>query len=168
MNSLGHPHKTTEHVGTITTQFDYDKLRALVVEGSLDREITYTTVEDIVNIVTRAIDYEGTWPTVGGISGHRITVMELLHLAEVVRGKPFAVDWLKMEDLKAGEVKTDNYIRVDLPSIPKDQVEAFSKVATRGVLVACSRGVWTVTDEWNQIFPDYKFTKVEEFLKGLW
>jgi hypothetical protein len=73
-----------------------------------------------------------------------------------------------MEDLEAGELKTDNYPRIDLPSIPKDQVEAFSKMASRGVLIACCRGAWTVSDEWNRLLPDYKFTKVEEFLRGIW
>ena len=168
MNGLGHPHKTTKHVSTIKTQFDFVGLQALVIEGSLDDDITYTTINDFVNIIARAIDYEGTWPTVGGISGHRITVRELLALAEVVRGKPFAIDWLKKEDLEAGEVKTKNLMVVDLPSIPEGQKEEFSKIATRAMLLSCTRGAWTVTDEWNQIFPDYKFTKVDEFLKGLW
>lgn len=167
MNFLGYPHKTTKHSGIIKFLFDYENLRALVVEGSLDGDVTFTTVGDIANIVALAVGYEGTWPTVGGITGQRITVRELLGLAESVRGKPFAIDWLKKEDLERGELKTDNYIRVDLPSIPKDQLEHFSKAATEGLLLSSSRGAWTVTDEWNQIFPEYKFTKVEEFLRGL-
>ena len=65
-------------------------------------------------------------------------------------------------------MKSDNYPRIDLPSIPKDQVEAFSKMATRGVLIAACRGAWTVSDEWNRLLPDYKFTKVEDLLRGIW
>jgi hypothetical protein len=41
-------------------------------------------------------------------------------------------------------------------------------MAIAGVLIAMTRGVWTVSDEWNKIFPDYKFTKVEELLKEAW
>lgn len=73
-----------------------------------------------------------------------------------------------MEDLVAGELKTDNYTRVDLPSIPKEQVEAFSKMAFIGISIAISRGAWDTSDEWNQLLPDLKLTKVEEFLGKLW
>jgi 3-keto-L-gulonate-6-phosphate decarboxylase len=92
MNTLAHPHRTTKHVSTISAQFDYEKLQAIVVEGSLDTEFTYTTVEDIGNIVARAVDYEGTWPVIGGVSGDRLTVRELLRLAVVVRGKSIQGD----------------------------------------------------------------------------
>jgi hypothetical protein len=84
------------------------------------------------------------------------------------QGKPFTIEWLKMEDLEAGELKTDNYPRLELPSIPQEQIEAFSKMATIGVLIAFHRGVWTVSDEWNQLLPGYEFTKVEDLLKKVW
>jgi hypothetical protein len=73
-----------------------------------------------------------------------------------------------MEDVAAGELKTDNYPRIDLPSIPQDQVEAFSKMAIVGILNAYHRGVYNVSDEWNQRLPEYKFTATEELLKRLW
>jgi hypothetical protein len=73
-----------------------------------------------------------------------------------------------MEDLVVGELKTDKYPRLDLPSIPKDQVDAFSKMATIGVLISVSNGVWNVTDEWNQLLPDYKFTQIEDFVQDSW
>ncbi|KPM34372.1 hypothetical protein AK830_g12202 [Neonectria ditissima] len=168
MNYLGHPHQVSKYITTLPVQFDFGKLHAIVVEGSLEDQITYTSVKDITNVVARAVDHKGVWPAVGGIRGSRVTIAELLRIGEAVRGKPFTVDWLKMEDLEAGKLKTDNYSRLDLPSIPKDQVEAFSKMATLGILIATSRGVWTVSDEWNQLLPDFKFTQVEEFIKNLW
>lgn len=73
-----------------------------------------------------------------------------------------------MEDLEAGNLKSEHYLKVDLPSTAADQVEAFSKFATMKILIASSLGLWTVTDEWNRIFPDYKFTKAEEFLTKVW
>lgn len=169
-------------------QFDLETLHAVLVEGSLDYQITYTSVADIANVVARAVEYTGEWPVVGGIRGHRVTVGELLKIGENIRGKsygeretkcvdfglmksagkPFVVDWLKMEDLQAGIVKTDRYARLDIPSIPKDHIGAFSKMATAGILIAMSKGVWTVSDEWNKIFPDYEFEQVDTFLKKLW
>ncbi|KAK7432009.1 hypothetical protein QQZ08_001299 [Neonectria magnoliae] len=168
MNYLGHPHRVSKYISTLPVQFDFDRLHALVVEGSLDDYITYTSVEDIANVVARAVDHEGVWPAIGGIRGSRVTIGELLQMGETIRGKPFTVDWLKLEDLESGVLKTNNYPRLNLPSIPEDQVEAFSKMATTGILIATGRGVWTVTDEWNQLLPDYEFTQVEQFIKKLW
>ena len=41
---------------------------------------------------------------------------------------------------------------------------AFSKHVFRGLILNTAAGAATVSDEWNKIFPDYKFVKVEEFL----
>jgi hypothetical protein len=57
---------------------------------------------------------------------------------------------------------------VDHPSIPKDQIEPFSKMIMRGVLLSFGQGAWTVTDEWNRLLPDYKFVQAEDFLKEVW
>ncbi|CVL03168.1 hypothetical protein FPRO06_01841 [Fusarium proliferatum] len=168
MDYLCHPYKTAKYITTTVVNVDFVKKHAIVVEGTLDDEITYTSVNDIANIVTQAIDFEGEWPVVGGMSGDRISIRQLLKIGEEVRGEPFTIEWLKMEDLAAGELKTDNYPRLPLPSVPQDQVEAFSKMVVIGTLTAFNRGAWTVSDEWNQVFPNYKFIKVDELLKSVW
>ncbi|RSL51287.1 hypothetical protein CEP54_011477 [Fusarium duplospermum] len=168
MDYLCHPYKGSKYITTLPLNIDLEKKHAIVVEGSLDDEMTYTSVEDIAHVITRAVDYQGEWPTIGGIQGDKITIGELLRIGEKVKGESFTVEWLKMEDLAAGELKTNNYPRLDIPSVPKDQVESFSKMAIIGVLIAMTRGVWTVSDEWNKIFPDYKFTGVEELLTEAW
>ncbi|KAF5647817.1 2'-hydroxyisoflavone reductase [Fusarium tjaetaba] len=168
MDYLCHPYKTAKYITTTVVNVDFVKKRAIVVEGTLDDEITYTSVNDIANIVTQAIDFEGEWSVIGGISGDRISIRQLLKIGEELRGEPFAIEWLKMEDLAAGELKTDNYPRLPLPSVPQDQVEAFSKMVVIGTLTAFHRGAWTVSDEWNRVFRDYKFTKVNELLNSVW
>lgn len=65
---------------------DFDKRRALIVEGSEDDRITLTTAQDFAQIVAQAVEYEGKWPVVGGIKGTEITIGELLKLGERVRG----------------------------------------------------------------------------------
>lgn len=87
MDFLGHPHKTSKYITTLPLQLDLQERRALVVEGYLDAEITYTTVQDIANVVTRAVDYEGEWPVIGGIRGHKTTARELIAIAEGVLGE---------------------------------------------------------------------------------
>ncbi|KAJ4248818.1 hypothetical protein NW762_012656 [Fusarium torreyae] len=168
MDYLCHPFKTSRYLTTTAVNVDFEKQHAIVVEGTLDDKIVYTCAEDIANVVTRAIEYEGEWPVIGGISGNRITIRELLQIGEDIRRKPFTIDWLKLEDLAAGELKTNNYPRLPLPSIPKDQIEPFSKMVVIGTLISFHRGVWTVSDEWNQLLPDYKFTQANDLLEKVW
>ena len=58
-----------------------------MVEGTLDDEIVYTSAEDVANTVTLAVDYEGEWPTIGGITGDKVTIRQLLDIGEKLRGK---------------------------------------------------------------------------------
>jgi hypothetical protein len=46
--------------------------------------------------------------------------------------------------------------------------EAISKHILSGSLLAISRGAWDVSDEWNQLLPEVKFTGIEEFLRPRW
>nr|RBQ94375.1 hypothetical protein FVER53263_09880 [Fusarium verticillioides] len=147
MDYLCHPYKTAKYITTTVVNVDIVKKRALVVEGTLDDEITYTSVNDIANIVAKAIDFEGEWPVIGGISGDSISIRQLLKIGEELRGEPFAIEWLKMEDLAAGELKTDNYPRLPLPSVPQDQVEAFSKM----VVIAIYKKVRAMAAAWGSI-----------------
>ncbi|RGP74491.1 hypothetical protein FLONG3_6050 [Fusarium longipes] len=133
MDYFCHPHQTSKYLNTAVVNIDYEKKSAMVVEGTLDDEIVYTAFEDIINVVTLAVEHQGEWPAVGGICGDRLTIRQLLEIGEKVRGQPFTIEWLKMEDVAAGELKTDNYPRINLPSVPQDQVEAFSKM----VIVVC-------------------------------
>jgi nucleoside-diphosphate-sugar epimerase len=87
MDYLCHPYKAAKYITTTTVNIDFVKKHAIVVEGTLDDEITYTSVEDIANIVTRAIDLKSEWPVIGGISGDRSTIRQLLKIGEELRGK---------------------------------------------------------------------------------
>jgi hypothetical protein len=85
MNYLGTPHKTANHLTPLNFLVDFDKRRAIVIEGR-DPHIVLTSVQDTAAVVAAAIDYEGRWPTVGGIQGHRVTLSELIKIGEHVRG----------------------------------------------------------------------------------
>jgi hypothetical protein len=68
---------------------DFNKRRALTLNGGNDDRITLTTVQDLANVVALAVEYEGEWPVVGGIKGTEISIGELLALGEKVRGTFF-------------------------------------------------------------------------------
>jgi len=87
MNYLTNPHKSTKHVHPIETPIDFGRRRILMVEGSDDVCISLTTVEDLVGVVVRAVEYEGAWPLVGGIRGDEMMMGNLIKLGEKVRGE---------------------------------------------------------------------------------
>ncbi|CAL1714285.1 unnamed protein product [Somion occarium] len=143
---LAFPHKTAKHITPLSLPFDFQNRRAIVVEGRNDIDgLTFTKAEDLANVVAEAIDFEGEWPLVGGIRGNYLTIGQILVLGEKIRGQPFSVETIKLEDLETGNINTSWFPVVGHPSIPKEEVESFSK-----------------------LLPSYKFTGVEEFLSEVW
>jgi hypothetical protein len=39
---------------------------------------------------------------------------------------------------------------------------------TIGMLLSVAKGAWQGSAEWNQIFPDYRFTSMEDFIMDVW
>jgi hypothetical protein len=87
LNYLGFPHQTTNHILLSPQQFNFSELHVNAIEGHEDDQMAFTSIEDICNVVSRAVEYEGEWPVVGGIRGSRVTLSELLRIGEAVRGK---------------------------------------------------------------------------------
>lgn len=83
-------------------------------------------------------------------------------------GKPFRIEKLKVDDLKAGVANCSWLPTVDHPGIPREQAEALAPKLVSGMLLGISAGALNVTDEWNRLLPDYQFTQAAEFLAGAW
>ncbi|TVY54994.1 hypothetical protein LSUE1_G009116 [Lachnellula suecica] len=147
--------------------FDLKSRRAIVLDG-YDSVITLTTYGDLANIVLRAVEYEGKWPVNGGVQGTTIATSKFLEIAARVRGKPFEIQALKEEDLRADIIKSSWIPRLEIPGLPDEQVDAFSKMVLKGWLLSGLHESWRVSDEWNRLLPDYKFTDAEEFLTKAW
>ncbi|KFY92930.1 hypothetical protein V500_03977 [Pseudogymnoascus sp. VKM F-4518 (FW-2643)] len=159
LNYLASPHRTANHVVPLNTVFDFENRRAVVVDGH-DFVMTFTTVQDLAGVVAEAVEYEGEWPIVGGISGNRVTVSQILKIGERVRGRPFAVDIVKLEDLEAGNLKTSWTLETRHPSVSEEQSADALKSVLIGTLLSGAKGAWDVSDAFNQILPDYKFTQM--------
>ncbi|KAI1765052.1 NAD(P)-binding protein [Hypoxylon sp. FL1150] len=168
LNYLAYPHKTAKHVEPLQSVFDFENNRAMVVEGHEEAIITLTAVSDIAAVVARAVEYEGTWPTTGGIRGSRATFSQILEVDQKVRGSPFTVDKVKIEDLEAGDLKTSWSLKAVHNSIFEGQASALLKEVPIGILLSSTKGAWDISDDFNQIFPDYKFTSIEDFLGKVW
>ncbi len=83
---------------------------------------------------------------------------------DVTTGGPYEIETLEVEDLKAGIVKTASLPLLAHASLPEEERVKFSKMILRGLTLNAATGAGTVSNEWNKIFPDYKFVTAEEFL----
>ncbi|KAI8724257.1 NmrA domain-containing protein [Fusarium sp. LHS14.1] len=167
LDELVYPYRSAKYVIPLEYTISFEKRRALILEGSEDARISLTTVQNIVQVVTKAVDYEGVWPTVGGIRGNSIKIGQLIALGEKIRG-PFKVEKLRAEDLKAGIVKSDWKLKIEHPAIGPENADAWGEMVSRCMLLALDAGEVDCSDEWNQLLPDYKFTQAEEFLAKWW
>lgn len=66
--------------------FNFEKRKAILVDGGDNDRISLITVRDLANVVVQAIEFEGEWPVVGGIRGTDISVKEFIALGEKIRG----------------------------------------------------------------------------------
>ncbi|KAN0115166.1 NAD(P)-binding protein [Hyaloscypha variabilis] len=164
---LAAPYKTAKHLEPLGTMFDFRNRRAIVVEGH-DAIMTYTTVKDVATIVARAVDLDVEWPVVGGISGNRVPISELLKIGEKVRGQAFTVEKVKLKDLEKGVLTASWTLAASHPSVAQDQIEKMMKVVLIGTLLSSTKGAWDVSDAFNQIVPDFKFTQIVDFLAEVW
>lgn len=139
----------------------------MVVEDYEDAVITFTTVSDLAAIIARAVDYEGKWPKTGGIRGNRITFSQIVDIGRKIRGS-INVTKVKVEDLEAGDLKSSWGLQAVHHAVAHDQARALLKQVAIGFLLSSSKGAWDVSDDFNQIFPDFEFTSIEDFLAGVW
>ncbi|AEO63012.1 c5a12611-8c66-427a-80e9-ed35e016708b [Thermothielavioides terrestris] len=168
LNYLTYPHKSAKHIVQLELPISFAHRRALMVEGSDEAKITLTTAEDLANVVARAVEYEGEWPRVGGVRGTELTLGQLLAIGERVRGAPFHIERLDAEDLKAGKIKSSWMPMPEHHAISPEELEKLRPTFIGGMILGISAGHLSVSDEWNRLLPDYKFTQAEEFLAAAW
>ncbi|KAM0390708.1 hypothetical protein ACHAPZ_011589 [Fusarium culmorum] len=163
---FGHPHAITKHFGTFYMFADFQNRRAIISEDG-DAPITLTTVRDMSRLVAQALEYNGVWPTVGGMQGTVTTVSGLIALGEKLRG-PFKIEKISNEALETRNITTSWYPVVEHHGVPKEMREQVSKGVLVEYVAGLKRGVWTVSNEWNKLLPDFEFTSAEGYLKGIW
>jgi len=77
--------ETTKHFAHLELPIDFLNRRAIILKGE-DSLVTLTTVNDIANVIARAIEYDGEWPVIGGIQGTTILTSKLLEIGVKARG----------------------------------------------------------------------------------
>lgn len=155
--------------GLITWPFfvDFERRRAMVLDAG-DQPLVVTAVADISGMLDRALGDGRAWPAVGGMQGARTSINELLALGRRLRGGEWSVEHVRGEDVEKG-VLTASWVPImSHPVIPQDDREAFSREFVIMFFKAILRGAWDVSNEWNERFPDYKFTGLGVYLERAW
>lgn len=75
---------------------------------------------------------------------------------------------MQLENLKAGNITVPWLFENLHASISKDQARYVTEQFVMGFLLSSLEGGWDVSGELNQMFPDYEFTKMEDFLSKIW
>ncbi|KAK9388765.1 hypothetical protein V1515DRAFT_643056 [Lipomyces mesembrius] len=163
LDYLATPYQTAKHVAPLDSVIDYQNRRAIVVDGHEDAIMTLTTAADLAAIVARAVDHEGEWPKIGGIRGNRLTFSRIIEI-----GRPFTIERVKLEDLEAGHLKTSWTLDKRHKAVSEDQVASFATMVSIGILLSSVKGAWDASDGLSQLFPDYKFAEIEDFLTKVW
>ncbi|KAK4097675.1 hypothetical protein N658DRAFT_489026 [Parathielavia hyrcaniae] len=165
LNFIAGSRQTAKHVRSSNLLgVDHDKGTA-VVASNMTETYTLTAIADLVNIVVKAVEYEGEWPKIGGINGNTLSLAEEIAVGEKIRA--YEIERLDRKDLYVGVVKSSWRPALDQPSLSEAQKEALSQQIACALLLYLSSGKAHVSDEWNRIFPGYKFTMVEEILVGM-
>jgi hypothetical protein len=87
INYLAHPHDTSHHLKTFQTQFDFANCRAIIPEDHRNVKISFTTVQDLARVVARAVEYEGSWPEIGGLQSCDLSIQQILDHGSTLCGK---------------------------------------------------------------------------------
>lgn len=83
-------------------------------------------------------------------------------------GRAFTIDKVKLQDLEKGNLTASWTLEASHPSVTGDQVEKMLKTVLVGTLLSSAKGAWDVSDEMNQLLPDFRFTQIEDFLIAVW
>lgn len=78
------------------------------------------------------------------------------------------METVKLEDLKAGKLTASWGLETTHPSVAEEESARMLRLVLIGGLLSCEEGAWDVSDEWNQLLPEFEFTKIEGLHKGLW
>ncbi|KAF5009007.1 hypothetical protein FDECE_4745 [Fusarium decemcellulare] len=161
-----HPYKGANHFDTNPMFVDFETRNAIIA-GDGNHPIVLTTVQDVANVVAEAIDYPGEWPVVGGITGTRTTVAELVKLGEQLRGL-FNIEKVQETDIEAGTLTASWFPIIKHHGIPAGQEIPVSKFTAQQFIHGTMSGAWDVSNEWNELLPHLSFATAEEYLTGIW
>ncbi|KAF2690636.1 NmrA-like family protein-like protein [Lentithecium fluviatile CBS 122367] len=167
MDYFAHPHPLSPALITWPFFIDFENRRAIILDDG-HHPIAVTAISDISAMLALALEDARPWPAIGGMRGARTTCAEILTLGERVRGGEWSVEHVRGEDIEKGVLRTSWVPQMSHPVIPTADREQFSKEFVIMFFKGILNGSWDVSEEWNERFPEYGFTGLEEYLEKAW
>ncbi|KAF1358785.1 NmrA-like family protein-like protein [Lizonia empirigonia] len=167
LDYFAHPYPLSP--GLITWPFfiDFNTRHAIILHDR-NQPIVLTAIAGDSEILAAALEDLNPWPTVGGIRGCKITINELLALGKKIRGGEWGVEYVKGENIRKGELKTEWVLQMSHPVVPSEIKEQWSKDFLIMFLVGILNGAWDVSGECNERLPEYQFQVAEAYLTKAW
>lgn len=75
---------------------------------------------------------------------------------------------MELQDLQAGCLKTSWTLGEKHQAVADEQSSDLLTKVPIGILLSSVKGAWDVSDDFNQLFPDYKFDGIEDVLAKVW
>ncbi|KAK1844227.1 nmra-like family protein [Colletotrichum chrysophilum] len=136
---------------------------AIPGSGSVPVVLTYSF--DIPKFVIRALALDH-WENEMYIIGDKMTLNEVVALAEEVKGTKFSVTHDSMDNLKAGRVTELPSHEAYYPYFPKEQMQGL--LAFFGIMWESGKCNLEPAYTLNQRFPDIETTSVRTLLESAW
>ncbi|KAA8650842.1 uncharacterized protein ATNIH1004_003531 [Aspergillus tanneri] len=135
-----------------------------VIPGDGTSKANFITTQDTAKFVARLMDLS-KWPKLSSIVGEALTFVELVEIAEKVRGEKFRVIFDSLEHLAGGKISFPEFPEPDY-GLSQDEFEA--AVAGIHYLAASNAALVPTEDPLNNYFPDIKLTTAQEVIESSW
>ncbi|KJX95894.1 nmrA-like family protein [Zymoseptoria brevis] len=165
LDYLAYPHQICKHFTNLGFSVDIFNCRAFSIkDAELDR-FGMTLVEDMAAVAAEAVDYPGEWPVDGGMRAVMLSFPELVEIGERLRGKKFDIEYVTLAQARAGRLPTSWVSDFNHAAIPEQLRDSWSRTFNAKVMYSVHLGNYAVSDTWNRLLPDFRFTGLEEFLQ---
>ncbi|KAI3324030.1 NmrA-like family protein [Xylariaceae sp. AK1471] len=163
-----YPMQSAKHLKITQHYIDVESRQAILVDGG-EQPVTFTLIDDLARVVAEAVEYDGVWPSNGGVAGWQTTPAELVRLGERLRGGTnFTIHAVNQADLEAGILTSPWCPVLEHPSIAEKDLESMSRKINVEALRGIVDGEWAVQDQWNRLLPEFQFADPYKFLADWW
>ncbi|KAM3423643.1 hypothetical protein BST61_g1063 [Cercospora zeina] len=165
LDYLAYPNQTCKHFPNLGMVVDFSNCRAILLKEDQPGRFGMTAVEDVAAVAAEAVDYPGEWPVDGGMHSIMVSFPELVEIGERLRGKKFDIEYITLAQARAGRLPTSWVADFNHAAIPEQFRESWSRTFNAKVIYSVYLGGYAVSDTWNRLLPNFRFTSLEELLQ---
>lgn len=106
---------------------------AAIIPGDGDNKVVFTHTKDVGAYVAAALELEA-WNEASFIVGEKLSLNDIVGIAEEVKGRRLRVERVSVEDLKARKIPELEYNKQRYETLPKVMVDAIFGIWGEAVL----------------------------------